>query len=381
MKLNRTTIFRRAPLIVMAWAITSIFFTAVLMVSDLGGRKTLSFALYANAVQFALWTLLLPVLSWCSAAFPVAGKKKGWNGALSLVIVGVLAGLVAVVHWAIVYWTYFPYKPAYPSFRSLLRAELIRFMPVDVLIGIVIVVAFTGWRAWQAFQEERIRANDLERQLAIARLEALRMQLHPHFLFNTLHTIAGLIVEDSSVARRMVIALGDLLRSTLKDTGEGMRTLGEELEYSDLYLGIEKIRLGERLVLNYEIEPSAIRALVPQLLLQPLFENAIRHGASRVGGRCEIRFRASCNEDTLNIVILNDGPRHDPPAGARRFGVGLTNTTDRLRMCYGDNYKLRYADRPEGGAQVEISIPYTDVKAGARENDLSAERAGAAEAV
>src|SRR5215472_13519067 len=223
MKLNRAVILRRARLTVMAWAGISLFFTAVLMVSDLGGRKPLSFALYANAVQFALWTLLLPVLSWCATSFPIAGQKKIWNGVVVLLIVAVLGALVAVIHWAIIYSTYFPYRSLYPSFRVLLQSELIRFMPLDVLIGIVIVIAFTGWRAWQAFQEEHTRAKDLERQLAVARLEALRMQLHPHFLFNTLHTIAGLTVEDPPTARRMVIALGDLLRSTLKGTGNRMR--------------------------------------------------------------------------------------------------------------------------------------------------------------
>jgi len=379
MKLNRTLILRRARLTVMVWAGISLFFTAVLLVSDLGGRKSLSFALYANVVQFALWTLLLPVLSWCAASFPIAGQKKIWNGVVVLLTVGVLAALVAVIHWAIVYSTYFPYRSVYPSFRVLLQSELIRFMPVDVLIGIVIVVAFTGWRAWQAFQEEHNRANDLERQLAVARLEALRMQLHPHFLFNTLHTIAGLTVEDPPTARRMVIALGDLLRSTLKDTGERMRPLAEELEYSDLYLGIEKLRLGDRLVLNYDIEASAGRALVPQFLLQPLFENAIRHGVSRVTGPCEIRFCASCKLNTLEIVIRNDGPKRDPSSATPRFGVGLANTMDRLRIHYGDRYRFYYSARPEGGVQIEIFVPYGEAGDGIGGRNLMTERAIARE--
>ena len=190
------------------------------------------------------------------------------------------------------------------------------------------------------------------------------MQLHPHFLFNTLHTIAGLTVEDPAMARRMVIALGDLLRSTLKDIGDRVRTLAEELEYSDLYLGIEKLRLGERLVLNYEIEPAATRALVPQFLLQPLFENAIRHGASRMTGPCEIRFCASCNPEILNIMIRNDGPKC-AAISTPRFGVGLTNTMDRLQIHYGDRHRFLYSDRPEGGVQIEISIPYGDAGDGA----------------
>jgi len=161
-----------------------------------------------------------------------------------------------------------------------------------------------------------------------------------------------------------VIALGDLLRSTLIETGGRMRTLAEELEYSDLYLGIEKLRLGDRLALNYEIEPDATRALVPQFLLQPLLENAIRHGAARMTGPCEICFCASRNLNALDLVIRNDGPKRDP-ASAPRFGVGLTNTMDRLQIHYGDGHTFHYSERPEGGVQIVISIPYSDAGDGA----------------
>jgi LytS/YehU family sensor histidine kinase len=273
--------------------------------------------------------------------------------------------LVNFTHWAIVYPTYFPYRSSLPTFAIMLRSDLFWFLPNEILIGIVLVTAIEGWQVLKDLQAERTRAMDLQRQLAVSRLEALRMQLHPHFLFNTLHTIAGLTVEDPATARRMVISLGDLLRSTLKDNGNRMRTLAEELEYSDLYLGIEKLRLGDRLLLNYEIEPAATRALVPQFLLQPLFENAIRHGASRMTGACEIRFCASCKSGTLNTMICNDGPKCAPRSALPRFGVGLTNTIDRLQIHYGDRHTFHYSDRPEGGAQIDISIPYSEAGDGA----------------
>lgn len=363
MRFDRSVILRRTRLILIAWAGSSLFFTAVLLASDLGGHKPPGFLLYANGVHFALWTALLPVLWRSATLFPLPGKKRSWKGVILLLIVPVLGALVAVTHLAILNWTYFPYRSMYPTFRVLLRSELIRFMPVDILIGLVLVVAFAGWQAWQAFQQERARTNDLERQLVVARLDALRMQLHPHFLFNTLHAIAGLIVEDPATARRMVIALGDLLRRTLKGTDEGVRTLSEELEYSDLYLGIEKLRLGERLVLNYEIDPAATRAFVPQFLLQPLFENAIRHGAARMTGPCEIRFRACCKPDALDLLIRNDGPKREVSTAPLRFGVGLTNTMNRLRIHYGNRYTFQFADRPEGGAEIGVSIPHETQRA------------------
>ncbi len=365
MTFDPALIRKRARVIVPAWAGASLFFTAVLMLSDLGGHKSLGFVLYGNAVHFALWTCLLPVI-WRTARFlPITGNKRVWNGLVLLALVAVLAALVATCYWGLIYATYFPYRSAYPSFRPLLQSELIRFVPFDTLIGISFVVAFSGWQAWRALQEERARANDLERQLVSARLEALRMQLHPHFLFNTLHTVAGLTVEEPTTARRMVIALGDLLRSTLSAGGDRMRTLAEELEFSDLYLGIEKLRLGSRLVLNYDIDPAATRSLVPQFLLQPLFENAIRHGAARMATPCEIRFRASCTAQTLDIVIRNDGPKIDPASAPPRFGVGLTNTMNRLRIYYGNRHTFDFCRRPEGGAQIEISIPCGDAAVGA----------------
>jgi two-component system, LytTR family, sensor kinase len=379
MSFDPALIGARARIVVPAWAGASLFFTAVLMLSDLGGRKSLGYVLYGNALHFALWACLLPILWRSAKALPITSGRRIWNGFVLLLIVALLAGAVAVCHWAIVYSTYFPYRSLYPSMRALLESELIRFVPFDTLIGIVIVVAFSGWQAWQALQQERARANDLEAQLVTARLEALRMQLQPHFLFNTLHTVAGLTVEEPVTARRMVIALGDLLRSTLESGGDRLRTLAEELEYSDLYLGIEKLRLGDRLAIQYDIDPAAARALVPQFLLQPLFENAIRHGAARLTSCCELRFRAWRKPDSLEIVVRNDGPKPPPGSAAPRFGVGLTNTLNRLRIYYGNGHRFAFLERPEGGAQVEISIPYREdmaSTAGLPAGGLPRERSG-----
>jgi two-component system LytT family sensor kinase len=353
------TALARLKFVILGWAGASVFFTAVLEISELG-HKPLGFALYSNAVHFALWTITLPIFVRCIRRFPLKEPKRIRNAGILLILIAVLAMLVDFTHWAIVFPTYFPNRSSLSTFRTLLGSDLFWFLPNEILIGIVVVTAIEGWQVLKDLQAERMRAMDLERQLAVSRLEALRMQLHPHFLFNTLHTVAGLTVEDPATARRMVIALGDLLRSTLKENGNRMRTLAEELDYSDLYLGIEKLRLGDRLLLNYEIEPAATRALVPQFLLQPLFENAIRHGASRMTGPCEICFYASCRSGTLNIMIRNDGPQCPPGSALPRFGVGLTNTIDRLQIHYGGRQTFVYSDRPEGGVQIDISLPYSE---------------------
>jgi two-component system, LytTR family, sensor kinase len=352
----------RLKFVILGWACASLFFTAVLMVSDLGGHKPLGFALYANAVHFALWTLALPLLSKCTSTFPLSRGRRVWNASALLLIIAALATSVMVSQWAILYSTYFPYHETNGTFWSFLQSETARFLPGDILIGIVLVLAIEGRRVWLCFQAERLRSTDLERQLAVARLDALRMQLHPHFLFNTLHTIAGLIVEQPPSARRMVIELGELLRLTLEDTGRPLRSLAEELEFADLYLGIEKLRLGDRLVIDYDIEPEATRSAVPQLLLQPLFENAVRHGAARITGSCEILFKAYREEKWLRLMISNDGPAGTPVSKSSRSGVGLTNTKDRLRLHYKDSFKFEYTERPQGGVQIDISIPYNETE-------------------
>jgi sensor histidine kinase YesM len=348
----------RVRIVILAWAGASVFFTALLELSEFG-HKPLGFALYANAVHFAFWGLTLPLLEKCIEPFALKKPNRIRNGAICVVVVALLALAVSIAHWGIVFLTWFPYRSSDPTFSAVLRNEVFGLLPNEILIGLVLVTALEAWGVLKDLQAERMRSMELERQLAVSRLEALRMQLHPHFLFNTLHAVAGLTIEDPPTARRMVIALGDLLRNTLKDTGGEMRTLAEELEYSDLYLGIEKLRLGDRLALNYDIESKAARALVPQFLLQPLFENAIRHGVSHVTGPCEIRFIAALKLNTLEITIRNAGPKRDDSQGPPRFGVGLTNTADRLRIHYGSRHTFKYSDRPEGGAQIEISIPYS----------------------
>ncbi|MGB7353732.1 MAG: histidine kinase [Acidobacteriaceae bacterium] len=362
----------RLRIVVLAWAGVSVFFTAVLELSELG-HKPLGFALYSNAVHFAFWGLTLPLMGKCIRLLPLKRPNRIRNGAVRLVLVAVLAPAVSTAHWGVAFLTWFPYRTYDPTFSAVLRNEVFGLLPNEILIGIVLVTALEAWEVLKDLQAERVRSMELERQLVVSKLEALRMQLNPHFLFNTLHAVASLTIEDPTTARRMVIALGDLLRSTLKDTGGQMRTLAEELEYSDLYLGIEKLRLGDRLALNYDIEPEVARALVPQFLLQPLFENAIRHGVSHVTGPCEVHFSAVRKLETLQITIRNEGPRRDGSQGPLRFGVGLTNTVDRLRIHYGYRHTFKYSDRPEGGAQIEISIPYAVTEVSSKENELNPE--------
>jgi two-component system LytT family sensor kinase len=346
---------------VLGWAAATLFHSVVAW-SEFGGHKPLGYMLYASGVRYALWTLALPLLVKCVQRFPVAHGDGLRNGAvLSLIVLG-LAPIVSLAWPALVYSTWFPYHSLYPTLTSFVSVYFAKSIHGDLLICLALVIVLQSWRVWQDLQAARTRATELERQLAVSRLDALRMQLHPHFLFNSLHTIASLIGDQPGTARRMVVALGDFLRRTLQEGREPVRSLAEELEFTDLYMGIEKLRLGDRLTLDYDIEPEATKAQVPQLLLQPLFENAVRHGAARLTGSCRIGFRAHRDNGSLNLSLENDGPETSATADGLKNGVGLANTTARLRLHYGENFTLQYTDRSQGGARVDLTLPYRPAK-------------------
>jgi two-component system LytT family sensor kinase len=341
----------------LGWA-TATLFHSVIAWSELDGQKPLAFLLYSNGVRYALWTLALPLLAKCAKRFPVPHGDGLRNGAILLLIALGVAALVSLAWPTIIYSTWFPYRSLFPTLASFVAAYFVKSIQGHLLTCVILVIVLQGWRVWRDLQAARTRATELERQLAVSRLDALRMQLHPHFLFNSLHTIASLIGDQPGTARRMVVSLGDFLRLTLKDGSGPVRSLAEELEFTDLYMRIEKLRLGERLTLDYDIEPEAAKAQVPQLLLQPLFENAVRHGASRLTSPCTIAFCAHRENGSLYLSLENDGPEIAALTDASKNGVGLTNTTTRLRLHYGENFTLQYTDRPQGGARVELSLPY-----------------------
>jgi two-component system LytT family sensor kinase len=348
---------------VLGWAAATMFHSVVAW-SEFGGQKPLGYMLYASGVRYGLWTLALPLLVKCVKRFPVPHGDGLRNGTVLLLIVLGLASLVSLTWPAIIYSTWFPYQSSFPTLSSFVAVYFVKSVHGDLLICVALVIVLQGWRVWQDLQAARTRATELERQLAVSQLDALRMQLHPHFLFNSLHTIASLIAEQPSTARRMVVALGDFLRLTLKDRTTPARSLAKEIEFMDLYMGIEKLRLGDRLNLDYDIEPEATKAEVPQLLLQPLFENAVRHGAARLTGLCEIAFRAHRDNGRLNLSLENDGPILPAPAGTSKGGVGLANTKTRLRLHYGEDFTFEYRDRPQGGVRIYLSLPYRQADQG-----------------
>lgn len=201
-------------------------------------------------------------------------------------------------------------------------------------------------------------AIELESRLNQAKLQALRTQLQPHFLFNSLNAISSLVHTNPDAADDMIGNLSQLLRLSL-DTEDQEIPLKKELEVLDLYLNIEKVRFGDRLRIEKAINPPALEAQVPSLILQPLVENAVRHGIERQIKPGTVRISARREGERLILTVTNDGPSMDDSAAAsERKGIGLSNTRARLQELYGENQELAIRNRPDGGVTVDLALPW-----------------------
>jgi two-component system, LytTR family, sensor kinase len=223
----------------------------------------------------------------------------------------------------------------------------------EITIYIAIVVAAHAYRYFEKVRQQDMERNEFQRALAASELQALKMQLQPHFLFNTLHGISTLIDTDQSSAKEMVVKLSTLLRRTLERSGSDLISLSEELTFAREYLDLEKMRLGARLAVDWSVDPHTVETLVPQLILQPLIENAVRHGVacSRDGGWLEISARKS--GESLELCVRNS-------IGGKRnsgIGVGLKNTEARLRNLYSDEASFSFVESGDQLAVATIVLP------------------------
>jgi len=295
------------------------------------------------------WALLTPLVLWLGARFAI--RKSNWWTTVPLQIV--CAIVFAIVHVQI-FVRVLPMIGYRSSPRVTVSVFLARFhadlLTYWLLIGLRHAVDY-----YRKYQDRELKAIQLESKLAQAQLQVLKMQLQPHFLFNTLHAISALVHKDAEAADRMITRLSEFLRLTLDSAGIQEITLKGELESLDKYLEIEQVRFGDRLTVVRSVEPETLDLLVPNLILQPLVENAVRHSiAPRAsGGRIEICARRE--DGNLTIEVRDDGP--GARTGQLREGVGLTNTRARLRQLYGGAQALDLGTGPGGGFRVRLSLP------------------------
>jgi len=245
------------------------------------------------------------------------------------------------------------------TFASVFRKMAIHYVLLNLIMYWILVFGHMGWSYYRRYQERELQASELHRELVEARLSALRMQLNPHFLFNTLHAISSLIHENPEGADRMVARLSDLLRLSLDTSKPPEVPLREELAFLDRYLDIERTRFADRLIICKDVAPETENSLVPCLILQPLVENAIRHGIEPRDSRGELLISARRSNGRLELCVRDNGAGIQCGEGKNvREGIGLSNTRSRLRHMYGDDATLALTNAPAGGLEARIEIPF-----------------------
>ncbi|HEU4562550.1 MAG TPA: histidine kinase [Longimicrobium sp.] len=313
-------------------------------------------------VGWMAWAALTPAIIRLTRRFPLERRKIAMSAAVHLVAAFACMAVVGLV-WDVLTGVLGDVTgigagaeadPAYRRLRAMLN-------PVgSAMIGLVtygcVVVAVTAFDAVDRSHRAALAAVRLERDVAQAREQAIKMQVHPHFLFNTLHAVSVLITEDPATARSMVMHLGDFLRATLARASRAEVTLREELELLTHYLDVERLRFGDRLDVDIVANDEVLDAYVPDLVLQPLAENAIKHGVSSRTGAHRISVCAARREERLVLTVDDEGGGRIPPE--TREGIGLRSTRRRLAHLYGDECELTLTERPAGGARATVTLPF-----------------------
>lgn len=310
--------------------------------------------------QIGAWYLLLlaaPLLVIAARRLRLTSRIGPKEVAYHLVLLGAISVAHAAVFHALLRTV--ATRPPHLSFLEGLSRAATGESHLNVLFYIGVLIAAIALDLQQQARDRELRSRELETQLAQAQIMALRMQLNPHFLFNTLNTIAMLVREsDNDRAVRMLAGLGSLLRHVLEDIGRQQVPLSEELEFIQRYLHIEGLRFEDRLRVRIDVEPGLFDALVPNLILQPLVENAIQHGIARRGTAGHVGITAARDHDRILLAVRDDGPGlGEDAAPGGRAGVGLENTRGRLHRLYGAEGQLEVRDAEDGGVVAVVSFP------------------------
>ncbi|MDB6032208.1 MAG: yehU 2 [Verrucomicrobiales bacterium] len=339
------------------WTWLAFFFAT----KDYFGRRSMDMevnwtkALWWKAMEWYGWAVLSLIVFWVCRTF-YDPEKKWWRYIGIHVVLGTIISLAHVgicATGAIIEGTL---KETGHTWTHLTQIVFFNHFHFDWFVYAAIVSVWHAMDSYRRFRDREVQAIALEARLARSQLQMLKTQLQPHFLFNTLHGISALNHEDPKGANRMLARLSSLLRLTLEQDSAQEVSLEAELEFLGHYLEIEKVRLGDRLTVKMDIAPDTLEASVPNLLLQPIVENAIRHAISPYAAPGHIWITSSREKGVLSLIVRDSGP--GLTGQPLRLGVGLTNTQERLRQLYGEKSALDLANSESGGLTVTVSLPF-----------------------
>jgi signal transduction histidine kinase len=333
-----------------------------------------------NFSYWYAWALLAPLILMVARRFPL--EKGVWLRSLPVHILALVVLTVAHIglfEWVRMSLSHIMWTPVKPiSWWSKVGETILANFDFEMIAYWAIVGAYSAVRYHGEAQERALKASRLDAQLAEAQLQALQRQLHPHFLFNTLNAISALMHRDVEAADQMLSRLSDLLRIALDQRGQQEVALKDELEFLQKYLEIEQARFGDRLTVEFSIDPETLDAQVPNLILQPLVENSIRHAVAVRIEPGHIAVKARRVEDALELTVRDNGPGMPPGRLASPArGLGLSNTRSRLERLYGAAQHLTFAEPPGGGLIVTVSLPFREEEV-AEIDDFSEEIKGVA---
>jgi two-component system LytT family sensor kinase len=345
--------------VLLGWTILALLESAkwYLTMRHRGFDVTWQLALIGNVPWWYAWALLTPVIARLAERFEISGAAA-WRSAA---VHGAAAVGCTLVHLVAVGALFF-HTVSYRLPGNTLTAEvtgIVRsFFILDLLTYAAILGACHAVLFYRRAQAERLTAASLAAAVSEARLNALRMELHPHFLFNALNAVSGLVRKgEQDRAVLMLARVGDLLRRTLSRDSAPELPLARELELLQGYLEIERVRFGDRLTVDVEVDDEALGVTVPTLFLQPLVENAVRHGVSPHPGPGRVAIRAARENGTLLVRVENTGAPAGGPGAPVVEGVGLSNTRARLEQRYGSRASLSAGRTADGGFAVAIRLP------------------------
>ncbi|HEY0809483.1 MAG TPA: histidine kinase [Longimicrobiales bacterium] len=353
---------RRRWLVIFAvWSGIALFFCGQDLMRMAVRGEGVQWWLLRNEISYWWFFIpLTPIALWAARRFWITRQDLARTIAIHCVFALVVGLLHEVLMTGLMFLTD-QYNFVTPPGR-IMRVSELRAIPVSILTGFYKYWAMIG--IYYAFvyarrtRLQQVQAAQLQTRLAQAELQALRMQLHPHFLFNTLHAVSMLNFSDVDAANRMLVQLSDLLRMSLEHSGKQHITLREELDFLRKYLEIEQTRFHDRLRVQFDVEPALLDAEVPNLILQPLVENAIRHGVSKMATPGLVEVTAARNNGRIELRVCDNGPGVSPNWNAEDHArIGLSTTIERLKQLYGAEQQFTIAPRPGGGTCAEILIP------------------------
>jgi len=306
-----------------------------------------------SARHFVWWLVLTPLIVWLARRFPLAPGRL-WRSAIAHLVAGVVVALLVALLRMVSSNSWGLHSSA--PLLQVATQNLRYWVPQALAIYWLVIAMLVAGDSYRRYVDTERRAAELDAQLAASELAVLRMQLQPHFLFNTLHAISTLVDWRPADARRMITLLSQLLRETLDFDGRRLISLEEELEWTERYLEIERIRFEDRLTIDMRVDPETFDARVPPFILQPLVENAMKHGVATTTSPVTVTIEARRLDGQLRLSVADDGGGSQQPAAGG--GIGLENTRRRLETLYGGDQRLALHSRAPG-CEAIVELPFT----------------------